>query len=192
MDSLNEIVSCLRMDNLKKEEEMVHFIPKGDFDDGKKPFINNCYRKVLAEREFHIAGVKNVLQRAWGLFSFTISKIDRNIFHIFFTCIDDLKSVVSWDPRILITPFLFWSHGRHNWVNINLYDYWAQVRLLPNCAYTKKVGQHLWAFVRNCIQLQLREADAISDRHFRMRVHVDLNNPICCLLRIACSPTKEY
>lgn len=64
MEELFEIIARLHSAYLNREESMIHFIPKDDFEDEKKAFVNSCYGKMLAEKEFHINGVQNVLIRA--------------------------------------------------------------------------------------------------------------------------------
>lgn len=151
MEDLQAILSRLCLVELNNEESTIHFVPKVDFEDGMKVFANSCYGRMLAKKEFHINGVRNVLIRAWDPCSFTIRRIDRNIFHILFTSEDDLKSVLSRGPwnvgnhLLLLTP---WQLRPSHWDDIFWYcDFWAQVRLLPNYAYTDKVGIHLWTSV---------------------------------------------
>lgn len=56
MEDLSDIPTRLRLADLNHEESTIHFVPRADFEDGKKVFANSCYGKMLADKEFHING----------------------------------------------------------------------------------------------------------------------------------------
>lgn len=196
MKPLTDIILHLRRADLNKQEEQVHFIPKEDFDEGKPAFAFSCYSKVVADKEFSLVGVRNVLNRAWDPCTFKILKLEKNIFLIFFTSEEDMVSVLfrrPWNISNHLFLLVPWFSLLGPWDDVFCFcDFWAQLKLLPNYAYTEKVAFHLWHSVNNCIQMQLREEDTSHNRFFQLRLRVDLQQPIRRLIRIACSGSEEH
>lgn len=72
-ENLDDIIAKLQQSELNKEENEVIVIPKEEFDSGKLAYVNSCYGKLFAERDYNIQGVKNVSSCAWDLSSIKIS-----------------------------------------------------------------------------------------------------------------------
>lgn len=50
----------------------------------------------------------------------------------------------------------------------------------------------IWYSLHPCLQVQIRTCNTMHEKFFRLRLTVDLEQPFCRVLQIACSPEKEY
>lgn len=97
--------------DLNQDENAILHVPKEDFEANKQAYVNSYYAKLLSNKEYNINGLRNVLSRAWKILYFKIFKMDKNIFHIFFTTMDDMKNIISRGLWYIENHLLISCHG---------------------------------------------------------------------------------
>lgn len=55
------IIVHLHWADLNHQEITIHFIPKEDFDEGKRTYIYSYYGKVVVDKQFNLVGIKMFL-----------------------------------------------------------------------------------------------------------------------------------